>query len=197
MDNFDLQTNSPDIKNKISVGPGISAVIEEDGRKSRHAITVTNKSPEEIFSFWRDFRNLSYFMKDVEEVIETSPIRSHWVVKLKNGMKAEWDAVVTQEVPGVMIAWKSLNGSDVDTTGSVWFTGLPFNRGSVVTLTMDYSVPGGKLGEIATKLMGEDPDSLAQINLHRLKAYLETGEVPTVAGQPSGREELPESNLTH
>jgi uncharacterized membrane protein len=53
---------------------------------------------------------------------------------------------------------------------------------------MDYSVPGGKLTEFLTFFSGESPDILILTNLHRLKAFLETGEIPTTEGQSSGRE---------
>ena len=61
-------------------------------------------------------------------------------------------------------------------------------------MNMDYSVPGGKITELIAKMRGEDPDSLAIINLKRLKAFLETGEIATIEGQPSGREELPDTD---
>jgi len=53
---------------------------------------------------------------------------------------------------------------------------------------MTYHVPGGRLTELAGQAAGEDPYSLTLTNLRRLKAYLETGEIPTIEGQPSGRD---------
>jgi hypothetical protein len=54
---------------------------------------------------------------------------------------------------------------------------------------MNYSIPGGKLTEWTTLFSGEDPDTLTITNLKRLKAFLETGEIPTTKGQTSGRKE--------
>jgi uncharacterized membrane protein len=165
--------------------------------KSRHAVTI-NRTPQEVYSFWRDFKNLPLFMKDLAQVQEHSEILSRWTVKLKYGALIEWETQITRVEPGVMISWQSLPGSDVTTAGSVWFT--PTNSGCdcVVNLSMDYIVPGGILTEGTTFLLGESPDLLAQINLKRLKAYLETGEVPTTEGQSSGREEDQTSiEITH
>jgi uncharacterized membrane protein len=167
-----------------------------DENKSRHSITI-GKTPQEVFSFWRDFSNLASFMKDISEVRVNSSKKSHWIVKLKSGFSTEWDAEITSEIEGQMISWASLKGSDVETKGIVWFEEAPANLGTVVRLSMDYHVPGGKLTEFITFFMGESPDILVITNLKRLKAFLETGEIPTTEGQPSGREEEPEKRITH
>ena len=156
--------------------------------KSRHAITI-GKTPYEVYSFFRDFKNLPLFMKDLQSIRELNENRTHWVVQVKNGAKVEWDAEILQEIPGRMISWRSVEGSEVKTMGSVHFEAAPADRGTVVSLAMDYSVPGGKLTEWFLLFTGETPDFLAITNLKRLKALLETGEVPTVEGQPSGRDE--------
>jgi uncharacterized membrane protein len=81
--------------------------------------------------------------------------------------------------------------------GAVWFVEAPAGRGTIVRLSLNYSVPGGKFSEWVTKLNGEDPDSLILLNLRRLKALLETGEIPTIEGQPSGREDDSRPVQTH
>lgn len=158
--------------------------------KSRRATTVYGKAPAEVFQFWRNFKNLPLFMKGLSQVQAVSAGETKWMVELPSGIKASWNASITEEEPGTMLAWKSLPDSQVTTSGSVWFTPSPDGRGTVVTLSMDYEIMGGRLSELATMLMGEDPDTLVQTNLRRMKAYLETGEIPTTEGQPSGREEL-------
>ncbi|MCC2679144.1 MAG: cyclase [Pseudobdellovibrio sp.] len=158
---------------------------------SRFAVTI-GKPIEEVFNFWRNFQNLSFFMKDLKEVEVLSPTLTRWVMELKNGVKATWDAEVTAERKNEMISWKSLPGSEVETDGSVWFSPAPQGKGCVVSLVMNYSAPGGKVTEFITKLTGEDGDTLMQVNLRRLKAFLETGEIPTTEGQPNGREVIPE-----
>lgn len=155
---------------------------------SRFAITI-GAPPDRVFSFFRDFKNIPFFMKDIKAVDVLSVKLSHWVVQLDSGLAAEWDAEITSERKNEMIAWRSIDSSAVKTSGAVWFTAAPQNRGSVVSLLLNYKVPGGKLTELITKLNSEDPDSLAQINLRRLKAHMETGEIATIFGQSSGRDE--------
>ena len=164
--------------------------------KSRHAITI-GRSPEEIFSFIRNFENLPKFLKGIIDVKVTSPKQSHWVVQSKTGFEFQWDAVITSEKPGEMISWASLPDAEVQLKGTIWFLRAPTDLGTVVSIAMDYELMGGKLTEWIAFFGGEDPDTLTQVNLKRLKAFLEAGEIATVEGQPSGREEVNPVEVTH
>lgn len=168
----------------------------EEKNKVLQSITV-GRTPQEVFFFWRDFSNLSFFMKDIHRVQVLSRTLSHWEVKLKSGLKTEWDAEITQEMEGKQISWASTEGSPVTTVGTVIFEKAPADLGTVVRLSMYYEIPGGKLSELATSLTAESPDILIQTNLKRLKAFLETGEIATTEGQPSGRKEKSETSLRH
>jgi len=149
----------------------------------RKAITI-NRSPEELYRFWRDFQNLPRFMKNLESVHTMGSHRSHWVATGPGGMRVEWDAEITQDRPNELIAWRSVEGSDVDNRGAVRFRKAP--RGTEVHVEISYSPPGGRLGSIAAWLTGKEPGQQVQENLRRLKQVLETGEIPTTEGQPSG-----------
>ncbi len=163
--------------------------------KSHLAVTVA-VPPEVAYSFFRDFQNLPLFMKDLKSVEVLSEKKSHWKVEVK-GLMAEWDAEITAERPGEMISWNSTEGSEVETSGSIWFSPAPETRGTVISLVLDYKIPGGKLSDLLTMMSGEDPKSLAFINLRRLKCYLETGEIATIEGQPSGRDSEAQTILKH
>lgn len=167
-----------------------------DDDKSNYAVTI-GRPVEEVYSFYRDFKNLTYFMKDLKDIQILSPKKSHWVIELKNGLKAEWDAEITNERTNEMISWQSLEDSEVETSGTVWFRPATAGLGTVVSLTLDYKIPGGKVTEFFTKFVGEDPDTLAFVNLRRLKAFLEVGEIATIEGQTSGRGADKETTLKH
>lgn len=170
--------------------------LKLDRHKIHHSITV-RRSPKEVYEFWRNFENLPRFLKDVVDVQVLSPTRSKWKIKLKSGLTAEWEAMITADEEGKKIAWESLADAEVETNGTVQFLKAPAGRGTIVVLSMNYEVPGGKLTEWGTFFTGEDPDTLTQINLKRLKAFLETGEFPTVEGQSSGRREEEQPHTTH
>jgi len=146
-----------------------------------------NKSPEELYAFWRDFKNLPIFMKNLESVTEMDRWNSHWVAKGLGGARVEWDAEVYNEEENKLIAWRSLENADVVNAGSVRFEKAPEGRGTYVRVTMNYNPPAGKLGATVAQLLGAEPLQLIKEDLRRLKQVLEAGEIATIAGQTSGR----------
>ncbi len=158
------------------------------GVKVRRSV-ILNKSPEEIYRFWRNFENLPRFMNHLESVHKIDENRSRWRVKGPAGMNIEWDAEIISERPNEMIGWRSLPGATVDNAGSVRFEPAPGGRGTVVRVQLQYNPPGGRLGSAIARLFGEEPDQQLQEDLRRLKQLMEAGEIPTTEGQPSGRPE--------
>src|SRR4030095_15214410 len=121
----------------------------------RLAQSVTiNRSPEEIYRFWRDLQNLPRFMKHLESVRATGDRRSHWAAKAPAGRTVEWDAEITEDRQNELIAWRSLEGSDVDSVGSVRFERAPGGRGTIVRVEMRYSPPGRRVGATVAELLG-------------------------------------------
>lgn len=137
---------------------------------------IINASAEEVYQYWRDFENLPRFMRYLESVTTTGEGRTHWVAKAPGG-SVEWDAEVTEDRPNELIAWRSLEGSEVETSGSVRFEPAVGGRGTVVHVQLDYNPPGGALGALFAKLFGEDPDGQMQTDLRRFKQVIELGEV--------------------
>lgn len=138
---------------------------------------IINRTPEEIYQFWRDFENLPRFMPHLESVQVTGEGRSHWVAKAPAGTSVEWDAEVTEDRPNELISWRSLEGADVDNSGTVRFERATGNRGTVVKIDISYNPPGGVIGTAFAKLMGEEPGAKALESLRCLKQLMETGEV--------------------
>ena len=156
------------------------------------SITI-NRSPQELYKFWRDFENLPRFMENLESVTRLDDQRSHWVAIGPGGKEIEWDAEIYNEKEGELIAWRSLPGSDLTNAGSVHFEPAPDGRGTYLKVTLNYNPPGGKAAALFAKLFGQEPGQLVEHNLKRLKQLIETGELPTTEGQPSGRAKKTES----
>jgi uncharacterized membrane protein len=157
------------------------------GRRGVHvedAVTI-NKPVAEVYRFWRNFENLPQFMNHLESVSMREGGISHWVAKGPAGMRAEWDARIINEVENKVIGWQSIEGSMISTAGSVNFDETP--RGTTVRVHFQYNPPAGKLGAAVARLFGEEPNVQVREDLRRFKRLLETGEIPTIAGQPSGR----------
>lgn len=155
------------------------------------AVTI-GLPPEELYAFWRDFGNLPRFMKHLEAVTvqDGDGTRSHWVAKAPLGLHAEWDAEITEDVPGRRIAWRSLEGSQIQNEGHVDFRPAPGDRGTEVHVALTYRPPGGTLGTAVARLLGEEPAVQIAEDLRRLKRLMEVGQEPTTEGQPSGRKSV-------
>lgn len=169
---------------------GVSTA-EPDGRtltkpiEFQRSITI-DRPVEELYRLWRDFSNLPKFMKNLEKVEVHDGKRSHWVAKGPGDRRVEWDAEVTSERENERVSWRSLDGSQVATSGSVEFRRAPGNRGTEVRVDLKYNPPAGLIGAAVAWLSGKSAGQQVQEDLHRLKAQLEAGTAPTTEGQPHG-----------
>jgi uncharacterized membrane protein len=145
-----------------------------------------NRSPWDLYQFWRNFDNLPRFMKHVKSVNVIDEKRSHWVVDGPAGKSVEWDAEIINDEPNALIAWRSLANATVDNAGSVRFVPGPEGRGTEVRVVIDYIPPAGVVGKWVSMLFGKNPESEIREDLRRFKRVMETGEVPTTEGQPRG-----------
>jgi uncharacterized membrane protein len=158
----------------------------ELGVRVDQAITI-NRPRHEVYRFWRDFSNIAECMKHVQSV-STIPAsnRTHWIAQGPGGRTMEWDAEIINEKENEIIAWRSLEGSEVPNAGSVHFRDAAGGRGTEVAVELQYSPPGGTVGAFVAKLFGEEPSQQIHEDLRRLKARLEAGVVAGTEGQPMG-----------
>jgi uncharacterized membrane protein len=140
--------------------------------KVEHAVRIA-RPRDEVYAFWRNFENLPRFMSHLVSVRVESPTRSHWVAKAPAGRTVEWDAEIVNEVPGEIIAWKTVGDPDIANAGAVNFADLPERRGCEVRVTMDYEPPAGRVGLLLSHVLSEEPDRQIREDLHALKELLE------------------------
>ena len=163
---------------ELYAAAGIDTSDEERrGIRVEKRITI-DRSPEELYRYWRNFENLPRFMKHLESVRDTGGGRSHWVAKAPSGT-VEWDAEIINERENEMIAWQSLENADVPNAGSVWFEAAPGGRGTQVKVSLDYNAPAGKVGAAVAKLFGEEPEQQIEEDLRRFKQVMEAGAIAT------------------
>ncbi len=149
------------------------------------SVTI-NRPIDELYRFWRNLENLPQFMRHLESVEKVTDTISHWRAKGPAGTIVEWDAEVFNEVPPKLIAGRSIEGAEVVSAGSVNFDIAGPARGTRITVHMQYSPPGGKLGAKVAKLFGADAETEVREDLRRVKQIVESGEVPATSGQPRG-----------
>ena len=162
----------------------LAAVAAGKGVRVTRAVTI-NRSPQVLYRYWRNLENLPRFMSHLVSV-DSEGTHSHWVARGPAGAHVEWDAEIITAEPDRLIAWRSLQDSQISTAGSVHFTPLSHDRGTEVRVELKYDPPGGRLGAWLARLFGEEPGQQIRDDLRRFKQLLEAGEIPTVKGQPTG-----------
>ncbi len=142
-----------------TAGPAEPAQPQEYFKRGIHLEECfsVNRTPWDLYSFWRNFENLPKFMEHLESVKVIDDKRSHWVAKGPVGTVVEWDAEIINDEPNALIAWRSLANADVDNAGSVRFAPGTEGRGTEVKVVMDYIPPAGRVGSWLAYMLGEEP----------------------------------------
>jgi uncharacterized membrane protein len=149
--------------------------------------TTISKPPPEVYDRWRQLDSLPAFMAHLDEVRVTGERTSHWRTASVGGRHIEWDAEITEDVPGERIAWRSTDNADIWNEGTASFLEAPGGRGTEVHVRLRYALPGGRLGQLMARLLGEDPRLQLDDDLRRFKQVIETGEVVRSEGAPAGK----------
>ena len=159
----------------LSRGPGGRIPLSPRGIEVRRAITIA-RPPDEVYRFWRNFENLPRFMAHLERVTVIDERRSRWIARAPAGASVEWEAEITEDSPGELIAWRAVQHAQVPNHGQVRFVRSP-DGGTEVHVDLRYEPPGGKLGAAIAKLFGEEPAQQVAGDLRRFKQVMELGEV--------------------
>jgi len=180
-----MTTAIPIVPGVEDLAPSKIVVSGNRGTKVVRAITIL-KPAQQLYDFWRDLSNLPKIIKHPVEITVRSATESHWTVSAPAGRHVEWDAVLINDTPGQLLAWRSRDGAEVDNAGSVRFEAAPGDEGTEVTVALEYDPPAGALGAAIAKLTRDSADSQVYDALRRFKALMEAGEIPTIAGQSVG-----------
>lgn len=140
---------------------------------------------EQVYGFWTNYENFPLFMSHVREVEDRGNGHSHWRVSGPGGVPIEWNAVLTQQTPNEVIAWRSEAGSMLENAGVIRFTSV--GGGTRVDLRFCYHPPAGGAGQAVVELLGSDPRAKLNEDLGRMKALLEA----TTRSESHGKESQP------
>ncbi|BCJ67774.1 SRPBCC family protein [Polymorphospora rubra] len=115
---------------------------------------------------WTQFEEFPHFMEGVTEVRQLTDTKTHWKTEIA-GVKREFDAEITEQLPDERVAWKTTNGTKQ--AGVITFHRLDANH-TRITAQMDLEPhgiaeqAGDKLGVIDMRVKGD---------LDRFKKYIE------------------------
>ncbi|MFD0786794.1 SRPBCC family protein [Micromonospora azadirachtae] len=115
---------------------------------------------------WTQFEEFPHFMEGVEEVRQLSDTMTHWTVEIA-GVKREFDAEITEQLPDERVAWRSTSGAQQ--AGVVTFHRLDAGN-TRVSLQLEFE-PRGMMEQAGDK-MGI-VDRRAKGDLERFKQYIE------------------------
>jgi len=154
----------------------------KDGKTWVRTSALVQEEPQKLYELWHDLEKVPAWQEEIVSVSKTGAKTSHWV--LQSGDKTiEWDAELLADEPGKRIAWKSIGG-DVHEAGEVIFEASPGNRGTMVTVLMEFEM--GVLTRMVKTFTGRDPKQAVVENLRHFKALAETGEIPRSQSAPHG-----------
>jgi uncharacterized membrane protein len=169
---------------------GTRAALSGSGGVAVEEVVTISAPAERLYAFWRNFEQLPRFMDHLVSVNQIDERRSHWVAKAPGRRTVEWDAEIINEIPGELIGWRTLDGADVVSAGSVRFKRAAGNRGTEVRVHLQYDPPAGKVGATVAWLLGHEPSQTIREDLRSFKQLMETGETATIEGQPRGKQSI-------
>lgn len=141
------------------------------------------KPPEEVYDFVRNTQNWASGLHLVR--LEHNDGGTSIRIGGENVLSLTSQIEVTDEKPGEYIAWAS-DARMIEHRGVVHFKKAPGDRGTELSVALEYKAPTGPLSRAAAMFAGLYPEQLVRENLRRIKQLMEAGEIPTTAGQPVG-----------
>lgn len=158
---------------------------DKDGKMWVRTSALIHVDAEDLYGIWRNVEAAPLWQEQIEKVIRTGPMTSHWVMRSgdSNEKTVEWDSEILKDEPGRRIVWRSIGGES-DNAGEVVFEPSPGGRATMVTVLQEFRM--GKLASAWETLVGRNPKQAVIENLRHFKALAETGEIPRTQGQPHG-----------
>lgn len=156
-----------------------SKIVVPDNRGIMVVKSVTIRRPaQELYEFWRDLSNLPQIIKHPVRITAVSNVESHWEVSAPGDNPVQWDALIINDIPGRLIAWRSREGDQVANAGTVRFDPAPGDKGTEVTVKLEYDPPGGRLGALIASFTGDAAGQQVADALKRFKEMAELGALP-------------------
>lgn len=160
--------------------------VPADAPAVKRSITV-GAPADELSEYWRDPEQLTRLVGSVADVTDAGEDRHRWEVQPPRGPNVAWETEIVEDRPGELLRWESVEGATIATEGTVRFRPAAGDRGTEVTLELDFDPPGGEIGNAVVQRLGIVPEAIAGNALDRFKSLVETGEIPTLERNPSAR----------
>jgi uncharacterized membrane protein len=151
---------------KDRVAGAVKKVVDaQPARATAQSVTIACPV-ERVAEFWGDPHQLSVVLGEIADVDVSGSDRYRW--RMLDHPDVAWESRVIREPDGVRFVG---GGNEL----AVSYRPAPNDLGTEVTLRATTPVPGLLSGAAAFKV------------LYRIRALLQTGEVPTIRSNPSAR----------
>src|SRR3546814_11398145 len=119
-------------------------------------------------------------MENIEKVEETGDGRTIWTISAPGGQSVRVETKIAEERENELVAWRSVEGSDIDTAGRVAFRDAPGGRGTLVEAIISYKPPAGAPGRAMATLLQK---ALAMAAWRETKRFTKVKENGVLAKQ--------------
>lgn len=146
---------------------------------------VINRPRHDVYDAWRNLSNLPIFMEHLVQVNEEDELVSDWEMRIPGGLGTlRWKAEIIKERDGEMIAWKSVEGSELNNAGKVGFRDALGGEGTMVDVVLTYHAPMGRPGEAIAKLFNPMVRKMITQDIKNFKNFVEIGNYRAAAAAP-------------
>jgi uncharacterized membrane protein len=180
----------------LSVTGAVSPTASQVPMRTASSITSRHTGPIEgrvtirrsigdVFTFYRDFRNLPRFLGDVMLVEPLDDEMYRWTIQGPLGTLMTWKVQVTEQRANELIRYQTVTSRALRTCWEIHFS-----RGTVPDHTdvlERMKTPLSGIGRLALALIGKAPAAEVSSNLQRLKEVMETGAVSDTSNAVAGK----------
>lgn len=162
-----------------------SVADRRGGSTTVEAAVTVGKPADELSELVRDPETLDRVVGPFADVSSAGEGRHRWNPRGSLERVPSWETRIVEERSGERLRWEPVEGPAAFDEWSMEFGPAPGDRGTEVTLRV--RLPGGTLSGAGIERLDVVPEALINETLDRFKSLAETGEVPTIEDNPSGR----------
>ena len=161
---------------------------KQSNRVQAHAVQTIRATPKEVYNTYARAELLPAWQEGVVSVQRTGENKLHWKIQDPGtGTPMEFDSEELEKVPGQRHVSRITTGPLAGTTATLTLEPHHAGRGTITTLISDFTVPGGWFTNAVASVVSRSPQQTVIENLRHMKELIESGQIPTVEGQPAGR----------
>lgn len=156
--------------------------------KSKRPLSDTIRKPlSQVANILSNVRNFPEFFDHLEKIETGESGETKWHFRKGSELIVPMKRIATENTN--LFIWRTEDNAGFDYTLAIELLDAQSGRGTIARIMTSYNSKASGLLAKLEGVFGEEASVLARKNLQRFKAYCETGHVPTIEGQPSGRDD--------